>query len=204
VRIDPKNLDWREAHNLLTSVVVPRPIAFVSTIGKDNVFNVAPFSLFTGICHTPMVVGFSIGRKRDGEKKDTLVNIESSGDFVINIVTEDLAEAMNQASKNYPSSVDEFKEVGLMTASANMVKPPLVADSPVNMECRLVQMLEFGNTPRYNSFVIGEVLCIHIKDEFYANGQIQAAQLKTIGRLGGPGGALYCRITDIFEMKRPD
>lgn len=204
MKIDPKNLEWKEAHDLLTSIIVPRPIAFVSTIGEDGVFNVAPFSLFTGICHTPMLAGFSIGRKRDGHKKDTLVNIESSGDFVINIVTEALAEAMNQASKNYPSSVDEFKEVGLNPVKADIVKPPMVAESPMSMECRLVQMLEFGHAPRYNNFIIGEVLCVHIKDEFCTDGEIRPSQFRAIGRLGGTGGAAYCRTTDIFEMKRPD
>lgn len=87
MKIDPKDLEWREAHHLSTSIILPRTIAFVSTIGEDGVFNVAPFSLFTGICHTPMLAGFSIGNKRDGQKKDTPVNIEFSGDFFINMVT---------------------------------------------------------------------------------------------------------------------
>ncbi len=204
MKIDPKDLEWREAHDLLTSVIVPRPIAFVSTIGHDSVFNVAPFSLFTGICHTPMIVGFSIGKKRDGHKKDTLVNIEFSGDFVINTVSEALAGAMNQSSKNYPSFVDEFKEVGLTPVKADIVKPPMVAESPVNMECRLVQILEFGAAPRQNNFIVAEVLRLHIKDELYSNNEIQSARLKAIGRLGGTGGATYCRTTDIFEMERPD
>lgn len=129
MKIDPKDLEWKEAHDLSTSIILPRPIAFVSTIGEDGVFNVAPFSLFTGICHTPMLAGFSIGKKRDGQKKDTLVNIEFSGDFVINMVTESLADAMNHASKNFPSHVDEFNEVGLTPVKADFVNSPMVAES---------------------------------------------------------------------------
>jgi len=99
MKIDPVNLEWKEAHELLVGCVVPRPIAFVSTIGQDGVFNVAPYSFFSGVAVKPMLVGFSAGWKRDEQKKDTLVNIEFSRDFVVNVVNETLAEAMNQASK---------------------------------------------------------------------------------------------------------
>ena len=139
-------------------------------------------------------------RKRDGQKKDTLVNIESSKEFVINIVTETMAEAMNQASGEYPSDVDEFQEVGLTPAKSDLVKPPMVAESPVNMECKLMQILEFGEPHRRAFFTIGEIVRIHIKDELWADGNITAHKLKAIGRLGED---LYCRTTDIFEMKRP-
>jgi len=201
MKIDPANLEWREAYELLVGAVVPRPIAFVSTIGEDSVFNVAPFSFFAAIAAKPMLVGFVAGRKRDGRKKDTLVNIEFSRDFVVNIVTETLAQAVNQASANYPSHVDEFKEVGLIPVKADIVKPPMVAESPINMECRLLQILEFGDLPRRGSFIIGEVVQVHIKDELFKNGEIRMSKLKAIGRMGGE---LYCRTTDIFEMKRPD
>ena len=201
MKIDPVNLDWIDSHELLIGAVVPRPIAFVSTIGEDGVFNVAAFSFFTAIAAKPMLIGFGVGRKRDGQKKDTLVNIEFSRDFVVNVVTETLAEAMNQASANYPSYVDELKEVGLTPVKADIVKTPMVAESPINMECRLLQILEFGDLPRRGSFIIGEVVQVHIKDELFKNGDIQMSKLKAIARMGGE---LYCRTTDIFEMKRPD
>jgi len=200
MKIDPVNLEWKEAHELLVSCVVPRPIAFVSTIGQDGVFNVAPYSFFAGVAVKPMLVGFSAGWKEDGQKKDTLVNIEFSRDFVVNVVNETLSEAMNQASRNYPSYVDEFKETGLTPVKADIVKAPMVAESPINMECRLVQILKFGNLPRRNSFIIGEVVRVHIKDELYVNDEIQMSELKAIARMGGE---LYCRTRDIFEMKRP-
>jgi flavin reductase (DIM6/NTAB) family NADH-FMN oxidoreductase RutF len=107
---------------------------------------------------------------------------------------------MNQASKDYPSYVDEFKEVGLTPAKSDLVKSPMVAESPVNMECRLVQILEFGEPPRLTSFIIGEILRVHVKDELWINDSIKAQKLKAIGRLGEE---LYCRTTDTFEQKRP-
>lgn len=200
MKIDPKDLDYRDVYRLFMSAVVPRPIALVSTIGENGVFNLAPFSGFATIGVKPSLVHINIGRKRDGQKKDTLVNIESSKDFVINVVNEALAEAMNQSSAEYPSDVDEFKEVGLNPVKADIVKSPMVAESPVNMECQLVEIMEFGDLPRRTSMVIGEVVRVHIKDGLYVNGEIQMPALRVLGRLGGD---LYCRTTDIIEMERP-
>jgi len=129
-----------------------------------------------------------------------LANIEFMKDFVINVVNEDLAEAMNQSSAEYPGDVDEFKEVGLTPVKADIVKSPMIAESPVNMECRLVDILEYGDLPRRTSVVIGEVVRVHIKDSLYVNGQIQMSALKVLGRLSGD---LYCHTKDIIEMKRP-
>jgi flavin reductase (DIM6/NTAB) family NADH-FMN oxidoreductase RutF len=200
MKIDPKSLEWKEAHELLTGVVVPRPIAFVSTVGEDGIYNVAPYSFFAPIAVKPMLVGFNVGWKANGQKKDTLVNIESCREFVVNAVNENLAEAMNRASKEYPSSVDEFKAVGLTPVRAGLVKPPMVGESPVNMECRLMQILEFGISPRRTSFIIGQVVRVHIRDDLYINGEIEMSKLKAIARMGGE---LYCRTTDMFEMIRP-
>ena len=203
MKINPRDLNWHKAHELLTCVVTPRPIAFVSTIDKDGVYNLAPYSYFSPICNLPMIVGFSLGRKSKGEKKDTLLNVEFSKEFVINIVTETLANPMVKTAKAFPIHVDEFKEVGLTPIKADLVKPPMVAESPINMECRLMQILEFGVDPKKNNFVIGEVVRVHIKDEFVVEDQIQAPKLKVIGRLGREGRS-YCRTTDIFEIQRPD
>jgi len=199
MKIDPANLDYKDSFKLLSATVTPRPTVLVSTIGKDGVFNAAPFALLTGVCVKPMLVGFSALWKRDGQKKDTLVNIEFSRDFVISVVPESLAEPMNQASKDYPSDVDEFKEVGLTPVRADIVKSPVVDESPINMECRLVKILEFGDARR-SAFIIGEVVRVHIKDEIYVNNDVDPTKLKALGRLGG---ALYCRTTDIFEMEAP-
>jgi flavin reductase (DIM6/NTAB) family NADH-FMN oxidoreductase RutF len=185
---------------LLCGAVVPRPIALVSTFSEKGVFNVAPFSSYASICNKPMTIGFGTGSKRDGQKKDTLINIEYSKDFVINAVTEDLVRPMNQSSYEYPGDVSEFEKVGLTPVKADMVKSPLVAEAPVNMECRVVKILEFGDVERRSYFIIGEILLVHIKDELYINGEIQMAKLKAVARLGGQ---LYCRTEDVFEIERP-
>ena len=200
MKIDPAALDVAGAHEFMVGAVLPRPIAWVSTIGEDGVHNLAPFSFFSGLSTKPAVVGFGVGAKRDGSKKDTLVNIEFSKEYVINIVTESVAAAMNQTAGEYPSHVDEFKEAGLTAIKSDLVKPPRVAESPINLECRLLQILEFGKPPRINRFVIGEILRAHIRDELCKNGVIQGDRLKAVCRMGED---FYCRTLDRFEMKRP-
>ena len=201
MKIHPANLNQWDSHELLMSAILPRPIAFVSTLGADGVFNVAPYSSFAPVGTKPALVCFQIGLKRDGQKKDTLKNIEFSKDFVVNAVDEPLAEAMNQAAANYPSEVDEFKETGLTAGQSDLVKAPRVVESPVNMECKLLQLLQFGELPNSCHIIIGEILLVHIRDDLRAGDQIDISKWKPIGRLGGQ---LYCRTTDIFEMKRPE
>ena len=200
MKIDPATLDRKSAHDVMVGVALPRPIAFISTAGENGIYNLAPYSFFIPLSAKPAIVGVGIGRKRDGSKKDTLVNIEFSRDFVINVVTESLAEAMNQTSGEYPPEVDEFQVAKLTPERADLVKAPMVAESPVRMECRLLQILEYGEFPSIQNFVIGEVIRVHVKDEFWADGEIQSSRLKMIGRMGGDS---YCRTTNIFEMKRP-
>ena len=200
MKIDPASLNRREAHELFVGAILPRPIAWVSTVGRDGIYNIAPFSFFTGMSVKPPVVGFAVGSKRDGGQKDTLANIEFSKEYVINVVTDTLGEAMNQTSGEYPSHVDEFQVANLTPLKSDLVKSPRVAESPVNMECRLLQILEFGEAPHVNAFIIGEVLRVHIKDDLWIDGVIKGSSLKGIGRMGED---LYCRTMDIFEMKRP-
>jgi flavin reductase (DIM6/NTAB) family NADH-FMN oxidoreductase RutF len=200
MKFDFAKLNIKDCHDLLVCAVLPRPIAFVSTIGADGVPNLAPFSYFTVLSSKPAVIGFGIGPQRNGGKKDTLANVESAKDFVINVVTEELAQAMNQTAGEYPPDVDEFKVGGLTALGSDLVKSPRVADSPVNMECRLLQILEFGERPRINSFIIGEVLRIHVKEAVLIEKVVKGERLKAIGRMGED---LYCRTGDLFEMKRP-
>jgi flavin reductase (DIM6/NTAB) family NADH-FMN oxidoreductase RutF len=200
MKIDPSDANSTEFYRLFSSVVVPRPIAWVSTIGENGIFNLAPFSFFGIISASPALIYVSIGHKRDGQKKDTLVNIESSRDFVVNIVTEDLAKVMNQSSAEYPSDVNEFKEVGLTSVKADIVTSPMLAESPVNIECQQYNIMEFGDSPRRSSMVVGEAVRVHIKDELYVDGAIQFSALKALGR---HSGNLYCGTTDIIEMERP-
>lgn len=199
MKFDPASMERREAYRLLIGAVVPRPIAFVATISADGIYNLAPFSFFAPISSKPMMVGFNVGMRKTGQRKDTLVNIEAIGEYVISVADEAIAEAMNQTGAEFPPEVDEFRETGLTPAKADVVKAPLVAESPVNMECRLRQVLVFGEPPRMTSFVIGEVVRIHVRDELLDGKEIRSRELGAVGRLGG---ALYCRTRDIFEMER--
>jgi flavin reductase (DIM6/NTAB) family NADH-FMN oxidoreductase RutF len=199
MKIDPASLDARNVHDLLVGCVLPRPIAFVSTIGKDGVYNAAPFSFYTILSLHPALIGFTVGRRRGGIKKDTLVNIEFAGEFVINVVPESIAEAMNKAAGDYPSDVDEFVETGLTPVQSDLVRPPRVAESPIQLECRLMQILEFGALPTTHNFIIGEVLRVHVQNELVVDGVVQSDRVKAVGRLGAE---LYCRTREIFEMKR--
>jgi flavin reductase (DIM6/NTAB) family NADH-FMN oxidoreductase RutF len=202
MKIDPTTLDTREVHHLFMTVISPRPIAWVSTIDERGINNLAPFSTYTLLSGIPAMVGFGVGRYRDGKEKDTLRNIEQNSQFVINVVTEDLGEAMNLTSAPYPPEISEFEKVKLTPARSELVVPARVGESAVSLECRLSQILRFGNEPHQNSFIIGEVLLVHVKDELWNNGTIDSSRLKTIGRLGGTDS--YCRTSDRFEMKRPD
>jgi len=166
----------------------------------NGVNNLAPFSCFTVAGLKPARVCVSIDMKRDGQLKDTLKNMMDSKDFVINAVDEELALQMNQASCEYPSNVDEFKEVGLTPLASKMVNAPMVAESPVKMECIVLEILEFGEIPTGGHLVIGEVLLVHLRDDLWDENRIDIYKLKPIGRVGGE---LYCRMTDLFEMKRP-
>ena len=200
MKIDPSEMARKDFYNTLLAALNPRPIAWVSTVGADGVFILAPFSFFQAISAKPPVVCFSVASKRDGRKKDTLRNAESGKDFVLNTVNEDLAEVMNQTSAEYPPEVDEFKETGLTPIKSDRVKSPRVAESPVNMECQIKQIIQYGESPEFGSLIIGEVVCMHVKDEYCVDGQVDGWKLKNIGRLWGK---YYCRITDTFEMIMP-
>src|SRR3989339_690186 len=200
MKIDPASLDAKEVHELLMGCVTPRPIAFVSTIGENGVYNIAPFSCVTLMSMNPAIVGFAIGRRRGGVKKDTLINIEHSRDFVVNVVSESIAQAMNQAAGDYPIDVDEFKEAGLTPTASDLVQSPRVAESPIHLECRLMQVMEFGTSPRIHNFIVGEIILVHVQDDLLVEGVIKADRTNAIGRLGED---FYCRTQDVFEMKRP-
>ena len=199
MKLDFDRLGRHECHELLMGMIVPRPIAWVSTVGEDGTFNLAPFSSFGTICVKPPILYISVGSP-PGEKKDTLRNIEYAKDFVVNVVDESLAEKMNQTSAGYPASVSEFAEVGLTPLSSDKVKSPRVAESPISMECKLERILEFGDSQNVNRVVIGEIVRAHIRDDILTDGLVDASKLKAVGRLGAH---FYCRTGDLFEMERP-
>ena len=202
MKIDTNDLALQDSAHLLTDIVVPRPIAWVSTVDENGVFNLAPFSCYGLVSGLPMVVGFSVGSYRDGQKKDTLRNIELTKDFVINVITENLASAMNVTAAPYPREVSEFVKAGLTPIKADIVNAPMVAESPVKMECRVIQIIEFGKAPITNSLILGSVLRVHVADEFWNKLTRRVEGLRPIARLGGEGD-IYCRTEDTFQMKRP-
>jgi flavin reductase (DIM6/NTAB) family NADH-FMN oxidoreductase RutF len=200
INIDPQEHTPANIYRLMVGAIVPRPIAFVSTIGCDGVLNLAPFSFFTGIGANPPVVCFSPTRARDGRPKDTLANIEATREFVVNIVSEDFKEQMNACSADFPPEVDEFAVSGLTPVPSDLVRPPRVKESRIQMECRLLQTVHVSVRPLGGSLVIGEVVRFHIDDALLDNYKIDPDKLRAIGRMGGP---TYCRTTDRFDMPRP-
>ncbi len=199
--VDPESTESSNIYKLMVGVIVPRPIAFVSSISPDGVRNLAPFSFFTGISANPPVICFSpMIRGTDGSRKDTRTNIEQTREFVVNIVSEDFAQKMNICSIEFPPDVDEFAASGLTPIPSDLVKPPRVKESRVNMECRLLQIVDVSSKPLGGSLVIGEVLRFHVADELFDNFKIDPGLLQPIGRMGGP---TYTRVTDRFDMIRP-
>lgn len=198
MKVEPVKLQGRELHDFFSSLIVPRPIAFVSTIDTAGRHNAAPFSAFARLTLDPPVLALGIGRRK-GEKKDTVRNIESVGDFVVNMVNEDLAQAMNQASADYPPDVDEIKEVGLTAVKSEKVKSPRIAEAPISLECKLLQIMEIGSKPNRTTIILGEILLVHIKDEVMTDGKIDPLKAKIVGRLGD--GNIYCRTTNIFALE---
>lgn len=199
--IDPQTLSHQDRYKLLNGSVVPRPIAFVSTMSAQGELNLAPFSFFNVVGSNPMSVVFSVMRRGpEAQKKDTLVNIEETGEYVVNVVTEALAERMNQTSADFPHGIDEFAEAGLTPTASVIVKPPRVAESPINMECKLIQTVEVGSGPGGATLIIGEVVRFHVWDDLYHEGRIDPDKLAAVGRMAG---ASYTRTRDRFDLVRP-
>ena len=197
--IDPASLPASSAYKILIGSIVPRPIGFVSTISADGVFNLAPFSFFNAMCGEPPVVGFCPGNRNP--PLDMLANVRAMGEFVVNIATEDIAEAMNLSSGAYAPNVDEFGVSGLTPAPSQVVRPPRVLESPVNMECKLLQIIELSGRPLGGSLVLGEVVRFHLDETIIDERlRINPDKLRAVGRMGG---AAYCRTLDRFELARP-
>jgi len=201
LKIDPRHFEG--FNRVLTGVVVPRPIAFVSTMSASGLVNLSPFSFFNAVAYDPPTLVFSCSKYAAGwpdKKKDTLANIEETGEFVVNVVVDDIAEAMNQTAAEYPTEVNEFEVAGLTPAPSDLVRPPRVAESPVNMECRLVQVVPIGEGRHQHGLVIGEIVLLHIRDDIISGHRINHQKLRPTGRLAGN---MYCHTGDVFELPRP-
>ena len=193
MHFDMHSLEPRNRYKLLTGIVVPRPIALVTSLDLEGRVNAAPFSFFNAMGSDPPLVAFS-----PGMTKHTYRNIRGTQEFVVSMVSEDIAQAMNITATDFPEGENELEHAGLSTAASHRVKPPRIAQSSASLECRVNTILEIGN----NRVVIGEVLVIHIRDElvdperFY----VKTNELHTIGRMGGLGG--YTTTRDVFEIPR--
>ena len=204
--IDPQSFD--RFNMILTGVVVPRPIAFVSTRSTEGIVNLAPYSFFNAMAYRPPTLVFSSSRRAPGwadKRKDTLTNIEETGEYVVNIVVDDIAAAMNATAAEYPAHISEFDIAGLTEAPSELLKAPRVAESPVNMECRLVQVVNIGEQPHQHGLVIGEIVRMHLRDDILYQGpngyRVDHQALQPTGRLAGNA---YCRTDDVYELVRPE
>jgi len=190
----------REGYKLLVSTVTPRPIAWISSQNADGQLNAAPFSFFSAFSGDPPVVGIGIGSHEPGRPKDTRRNIRETKEFVVNLVSEDMAKTMNITAIEFEPSVNEIAEAELETIPSVHVKPPRIAASPVSMECALLQIVELGPD---NALVLGRVLAMHVRDDLVidpAKHYVDTPGLKLIGRMHGAGW--YARTSDLFKMDR--
>ncbi len=195
-------MERRDVYQLLTRVVAPRPIAFVSSLDPEGLGNLAPFSFFSmGGLNPPSLV-FCPVNTRDGFVKDTVRNIETTGEFVVNVVTRAMAERMSQASWTYPPDRDEFDEVGFTRTASDLVAPPRVAESPVAIECRLHRILRHGEGPLASNYVIGEALKVHVEESVMDAEGPDARKLDLVARLGADWYA-HVSPDSLFELPRP-
>jgi flavin reductase (DIM6/NTAB) family NADH-FMN oxidoreductase RutF len=192
--LDPRDLSAEQAYKLITGIVVPRPIAWVSTLSASGGVNLAPFSAFTFLSPKPPLLGISVGRK-GAVYKDTARNILAREDYVVHIADLSLVEQVHQSSAELPSDVSEARELGLETVASDEVGAPRLAAAPIAMECRLRHCIEFGETR--TRLLVGEVVRFHIRDGLLKDGKIRTAELDPICRLAGPN---YATLGDILTM----
>jgi len=197
---DFATISARERYKLLISTVVPRPIAWIVSENAEGQLNAAPFSFFNALAGDPPVVGIGIGSHEPGRPKDTRRNIRHTGQFVVNLVSEQMAEAMNITAIEFEATTNELTQAGLTTVPSVHVRPPRIAQSPVSMECELMHIVELGTE---SGLVLGRVLAMHVRDEAVldaARHYIDTPKLHLIGRMHGAGW--YARTSDLFEMPR--
>ena len=198
---DPAEHPFSETHKLMIGSIVPRPIALVSTTSNNGINNLAPFSYFNGVCSKPPTIMFAPARRGwDGKEKDTLVNIRNTKEFSINIVSEDIGEKMVKCSTDYEKEIDEYSKSGLSPLSSKKIKPPIVSESKISLECILNQIVQIGKEYAGSGFiVIGTIVLFHIDDKVYDNGRIILDKLQPLGRVAGNG---YVRSTNTFDIVR--
>lgn len=195
MQIDPALQSKADNYKLLTNLVIPRPIAWISSQNLSGVVNLAPFSFFNAVGADPLYVIFSVANNESGHAKDTANNIHATGEFVVNMVTEELFDAMNLSAADFPAEVGELEAAGLQAASSVRIKTPRVAEAQVSLECTLFSTQKLGA----NTLFIGEVVMFHVADQLLGP-RLHINNFAPIGRLGSP--SVYCRTTDRFDVAR--
>jgi flavin reductase (DIM6/NTAB) family NADH-FMN oxidoreductase RutF len=195
-----ESLDTETSYRLLVGCVVPRPIAWISTLNPDGSVNLAPFSSYNYVATSPPMLAVNIAT-REGEHKDTAINISASGEFVVNVVDEASMEAMHKSAANYPRGTSEASALDIPLLSSRIVAPPRIADTPVQMECRLDQKVVLGRG--INTLYIGEVVAFHLSDQVYDGHRVDSNRIRPLARLGGP---FYSTLGEIIRkpmLQRP-
>ena len=195
MQIDPQNNPTIDNYKLLSNLVVPRPIAWVTSRGANNVINLAPFSFFNAVGSDPLYLIVSVANAPGGGQKDTARNIESAREFVVNLVTEDLINAMNISAADFPSEESELEAAGLHAAPSVKIDVPRIAEAQVSLECKLYSKQPLG---LYTLF-IGQIVMFHVADQLVGP-RLHINHFAPIGRLGSP--SMYCRTTDRFDLPR--
>ena len=195
MQIDPSGLEAERIYRLMTGIVVPRPIAWVTSLSSRGVLNLAPFSAFTFVSQKPPMLAISVGRKGK-TYKDTAHNILDTEEYVIHIADTPLMNAVHESSVEHPPEISEVEQLGLETIASERIKVPRLAAPPVAMECRFRQCLEFGETR--SRLIVGEVLVFHIRDGLLQNGKIETKALDPIARIAGPR---YAKLGEIITLK---
>jgi flavin reductase (DIM6/NTAB) family NADH-FMN oxidoreductase RutF len=207
--IDPKECDQRQIYKLMTGIIVPRPVALVSTVDRNGQANLAPFSFFAGVGSNPPTVLFCPVVRRPSApndmpsremRKDTLRNVEETEEFVVNVVSENIADAANATAAEVPPDVDEFVLSGLTPMASEAVRAPRVAESPAQMECKLLQVIYTGKEPGAGVIVLGEVVRFHIQESLFEDFRVDPGALDAVGRMAGN---TWVRTRDRFEKIRP-
>jgi flavin reductase (DIM6/NTAB) family NADH-FMN oxidoreductase RutF len=206
---DPANCDLKQNYKLLTGIVVPRPIALVSTISRNGAVNLAPFSAFNLVGANPPAVLFCPALRVPGSsdsglhpdlRKDTLRNVEETGEFVVNVVNEAISAGVNDTAAEVPPEVDEFQLAGFTAMASEVVRPPRVAESPAQMECKLLQVIYVSRAPGAGVIVLGEVVRFHVRENLFEDFRIDPAGLDAMGRMAGN---TWVRTRDRIKLIRP-
>jgi len=207
--LNPAQCETRQVYKLMTGIIVPRPIALVSTMDRNGFHNLAPFSFFTGVGSNPPTVLFcptvrapGISESGSDIRKDTLRNVEETGEFVVNIVSEAIASAANVTASEVPPDVDEFVLAGLTPIASEAVRPPRVAESPAQMECKLLQVIYTSRAPGGGVIVLGEVVRFHLRQDLFEDFRVDPAGLDAVGRMAGNTWVRTCDRIDLIRPKQ--